>query len=82
MDGFMPIMTGWDATCAIREREARAAGCAEDSGAGEGSVRHPLIIIGVSGATSSEDERKGLQCGMTDIVSKVCSLLIHMLWRT
>lgn len=63
MDGFMPIMTGWDATRAIREREAasKCAGCGESS----------LIILGVTGATTSEDRRRCLESGMTDVIAKV-----------
>jgi CheY-like chemotaxis protein len=61
MDGFMPIKTGWDATKEIREREA-AAGVSATGG---------LIIIGVTGATTSEDARKCLDCGMTDFIPKV-----------
>lgn len=60
MDGFMPIKTGWDATKEIREREAASGG----TGSG-------LIIIGVTGATTSEDARKCLDCGMTDFIAKV-----------
>ena len=59
MDGFMPIKTGWDATKEIREREA-ATGCTNG-----------LIIIGVTGATTSEDARKCLDFGMTDFIAKV-----------
>ena len=65
MDGFMPIKTGWDATRAIREREAAAAGGADVVPYGG------LIIIGVTGATTSEDAKKCIDCGMTDFIPKV-----------
>lgn len=52
-DGFMPGMTGWEATAAIRQRE-------KDEG-----VEVPLPIIGVTGATSKEEVEKSVQSGMT-----------------
>ena len=70
MDGFMPIKTGWDATKEIREREAAAGEGGGGAGAGEGEGVG-LIIIGVTGATTSEDARKCLDCGMTDFIAKV-----------
>ena len=58
MDGFMPNKTGWDATIQIRAEEAaRADG-------------RKVIIIGVTGATSKEDEEKCFASGMTDVISK------------
>ena len=58
MDGFMPNKTGWEATKEIR---------AEESARGE---KKKLIIIGVTGATSKEDEEKCFASGMTDCISK------------
>jgi CheY-like chemotaxis protein len=79
MDGFMPIKTGWDATREIREREAAAAAAAAGGGgagaAATGAAAAAavgLIIIGVTGATTSEDAKKCLDCGMTDFIPKVC----------
>mmetsp|Transcript_83582 Transcript_83582/g.135490 ORF Transcript_83582/g.135490 Transcript_83582/m.135490 type:complete len:904 (+) Transcript_83582:3-2714(+) len=60
MDGFMPNKTGWEATKEIRADElvrglAATTRCA---------------IIGVTGATSKEDEAKCFEAGMTDVISK------------
>lgn len=61
MDGFMPIMTGWDATKEIRAREKN-----------ENSQR-PLTIIGITGATSREDGIMCKESGMTDYITKPVS---------
>ena len=58
MDGFMPNKTGWEATAQIRADEE-----ANDD-------KKRLVIIGVTGATSREDEEKCFNSGMTDIISK------------
>ncbi len=58
MDGFMPIKTGWQATEEIRERE-KAMG-----------VTKPVVILGVTGATTTEDATKCMHSGMTDVVAK------------
>ena len=58
MDGFMPNKTGWEATTEIRQQEE------------ERGDRKRLIIIGVTGATSKEDEAKCFASGMTDVISK------------
>jgi len=60
MDGFMPNKTGWEATKDIRAEEI-ARGL-------DASCR--CAIIGVTGATSKEDEAKCFQSGMTDVISK------------
>lgn len=61
-DGYMPILTGWQATQEIREREKQS-----------NKIGEPLIIIGVTGATSEEDlggVEKGQSVGMTDSIAK------------
>jgi CheY-like chemotaxis protein len=73
MDGFMPIKTGWDATKEIRERESAAGEGGGGVVVGPGGEKVGLIIIGVTGATTSEDARKCLDCGMTDFIAKVAS---------
>jgi CheY-like chemotaxis protein len=58
MDGFMPNKTGWEATTQIRADELKSGG------------KKKLVIIGVTGATSKEDEEKCFASGMTDVISK------------
>ncbi|KAJ1474357.1 hypothetical protein T484DRAFT_1832689, partial [Baffinella frigidus] len=58
MDGFMPNMTGWDCTRAVRTAEDAAG------------ITDRLIIIGVTGATNASDERKCIDAGMTDVTYK------------
>lgn len=58
MDGFMPNKTGWEATADIRADESRRG------------AMHALTIIGVTGATSKDDEVKCRQAGMTDMITK------------
>lgn len=58
MDGFMPNKTGWEATTEIRQQEEARGD------------RKKLVIIGVTGATSKEDEAKCFASGMTDVISK------------
>jgi len=58
MDGFMPNKTGWEATTQIRQ---------EENARGD---KKKLVIIGVTGATSKEDEEKCFASGMTDVISK------------
>jgi PAS domain S-box-containing protein len=60
MDGFMPNKTGWEATIDIRAIE-EAKGL-------DAAAR--CSIIGVTGATSKEDETKCFKAGMTDVISK------------
>jgi len=58
MDGFMPGMSGWECTAAVRELEANLG------------APDPLVIIGVTGATENGDERRLLAAGMTDVTHK------------
>jgi len=58
MDGFMPNKTGWEATKEIRSEELARGD------------KKRLVIIGVTGATSREDEDKCFASGMTDVISK------------
>jgi len=58
MDGFMPNKTGWEATADIRAAEKE-----------RGATRQ-LTIIGVTGATSTDDEVKCRNAGMSDIITK------------
>ena len=58
MDGFMPNKTGWEATADIRADESRRG------------AMHSLTIIGVTGATSKDDEIKCRQAGMSDMITK------------
>lgn len=60
MDGFMPIKTGWEATEEIRAREL-----SQGIEPGKG-----VIIVGVTGATTTEDAASCLRSGMTDVVAK------------
>ena len=60
MDGFMPSKTGWEATTDIRADEI-AKGV---------EISNRCAIIGVTGATSKEDEEKCFESGMTDVISK------------
>ncbi len=60
MDGFMPSKTGWEATTDIRADEI-AKGV---------EIANRCAIIGVTGATSKEDEEKCFKSGMTDVISK------------
>lgn len=60
MDGFMPSKTGWEATTDIRADEI-AKGV---------EIANRCAIIGVTGATSKEDEEKCFESGMTDVISK------------
>jgi DNA-binding response OmpR family regulator len=61
MDGFMPIKTGWQATEEIRAREKAQEAAAPGKA---------LVILGVTGATTTEDAAKCLLSGMTDVVAK------------
>jgi hypothetical protein len=60
MDGFMPSKTGWETTTDIRSDEI-AQGV---------EIANRCAIIGVTGATSKEDEEKCFESGMTDVISK------------
>eukprot|EP00960_Hanusia_phi_P024468 720439-Hanusia_phi.AAC.1 len=58
MDGFMPKLTGWEATAQIRADEV-ARGASKQ-----------LTIIGITGAASSEDMAKFKAAGMSDVIAK------------
>uniref|UniRef100_A0A7S4KXC6 Response regulatory domain-containing protein n=1 Tax=Guillardia theta TaxID=55529 RepID=A0A7S4KXC6_GUITH len=58
MDGFMPNKTGWEATVDIRKEESKFPD------------KRRVVIIGVTGATSKDDETKCFESGMTDVISK------------
>ena len=58
MDGFMPNKTGWEATVDIRKEESKFPD------------KRKVVIIGVTGATSKDDETKCFESGMTDVISK------------
>ena len=58
MDLQMPIMNGWQATQAIRQREK------------EMGVRHPVPIVALSAYSISGNRERSLEIGMNDFLAK------------
>jgi PAS domain S-box-containing protein len=56
MDCLMPVMNGWDATRAIRQRE-------------EGSDKH-LSVVAITASVMESDRRRCIESGMDDVLAK------------
>jgi len=58
MDCLMPVMDGFEATQKIREHEK------------ERNVTKPVLIFALTANASKDDQKKCLDCGMDDFISK------------